>query len=130
MSKPVKNKIKTICSFCKKEFLDWISNKRQFCSRKCWYKNKSRLLGEKAPNWKNAKTPHNGGYNIIIRNGKVYLEHRWVMGQHLGRELLPTEHIHHSNGDKKNNNISNLELLTDYQHKRIHMLGNQRARRK
>ncbi len=46
--------------------------------------------------------------------GKSVLEHRWVMEQHLGRKLLPNEEIHHIDGNKRNNDIANLEVFTDH----------------
>lgn len=37
---------------------------------------------------------------------------RYLMEQHLNRELLPSETIDHIDNDKTNNNISNLQILS------------------
>lgn len=49
-------------------------------------------------------------------------EHRYVMEKHLGRALTKNEHIHHIDFNKLNNNISNLMLLTNREHTRLHHL--------
>lgn len=40
----------------------------------------------------------------------VMFEHRYVMQSHIGRPLTASETIHHRDGNRQNNEISNLEL--------------------
>ena len=49
------------------------------------------------------------GYPSTRPAGYMF-EHRLVMEQLLGRRLLPTEEVHHLDGNKQNNSPSNLEL--------------------
>ena len=58
------------------------------------------------------KRSNKDGYMEVRLNGRTLLEHRLVMAEHLGRDLLPGENVHHRNGVKTDNRIENLELWT------------------
>ena len=60
-------------------------------------------------------------YKAVKRNGRKQDEHRLVMEEHLGRKLKPQEVVHHIDGDKSNNKLSNLALFpTKSAHTKYH----------
>jgi len=57
------------------------------------------------------------GYLMIkLSTGEWVLEHRHIMALTLGRPLSDDELVHHKDGDRTNNVVSNLQVMTMGQH--------------
>ena len=79
-----------------------------------------RPTGSRHGSWKGGRTIANGYVSVLVASDGTYasmrnalgyvLEHRLVMAQRLGRPLLPTETVHHIDGDSLNNSPENLQL--------------------
>lgn len=77
--------------------------------------------------WKIEKIISKGDYDYcIVRNhpnrtkNDYVLYHRIIMENHLGRLLNSNEVVHHIDGNKKNNVIDNLSVMTAKEHGALH----------
>lgn len=59
------------------------------------------------------------GYMRYAKDGRLRMEHNIVWEEHNG-EIPIGMQIHHIDGNKTNNDISNLKLVTPLEHKRLH----------
>jgi len=60
-------------------------------------------------------------YKTICINGKQKRLHRYLVEQNIGRELDSSEIVHHIDGNKHNNAIENLEVISRGEHLKIHL---------
>ena len=84
------------------------------------FDNRSARRGENSPTWKGGKTKSRKGYVVLRNGGDVIFEHRAVMEKHIGRKLTEDEVVHHINGDKTDNRLENLQLMTRGEHSTMH----------
>src|SRR5208283_322361 len=85
--------------------------KSKCCSTKCAGDNRRGI----------ARVPSRGRYKETrTENGKGMLAHRYAMSKYLGRPLHRGEVIHHINGDKGDNRIENLMVMTPQAHSEHH----------
>ena len=88
--------------------------------------NNRNRIGNDNPIFKTGKSIHNG---YILLQSKIFgensgrYEHRVIMEQSLGRKLLSNELVHHINGDKTDNRLENLQLVSRLEHNRLHGNG-------
>lgn len=84
--------------------------------------------GDRNRFWRGGRYVNKEGYVLVYQPSHPYatiqgyvLEHRLVMEAHLGRTLLPSEVVHHIDGNSTNNATENLMLFsTNGDHTKYH----------
>jgi hypothetical protein len=112
---------KMFCKWCGNEIPYKInpSSKKPyvFCSRSCNGKNKSWKGG--VINCHGYMMIHSPSHPMANAKNYVYI-HRMLMAEKIGRILTKKDIVHHINGNKLDNRIENLALLTESQHNGLH----------
>lgn len=109
--------IQAVCTVCGDECFvsKHLSEKgaAAICSQKCNGKRKSIKHTGARHTQKGYVVVHRPDHPMSGKNGKL-LEHRLVMSEHLGRMLDAREVVHHKDGNRSNNAIENLELMSGH----------------
>lgn len=146
----IKRSVTLQCDHCGKEFETprCHAGRRKYCSYECKHASpeyrqtmSESTTGEANGNWVGGRILRKDGYIYRIAtdhpfaaNGYV-LEHRLVVEEWLVKEdprskflirvfgkphLSPAYEVHHKDGNRQNNDLSNLECLTPSEHQRLH----------
>ena len=99
--------------------------KRYVCGHQ--FRNNAHQRGSRSPTYKTGREISHG---YIIRTGQYehpmayskgrIAEHRMVMADHLGRLLSRDETVHHINGNRQDNRIENLMVVSRSEHPHLH----------
>jgi len=107
------------CLFCNTDFKININSSRIYCSPKCRYdaakRDGSTYVGVNGYRYIKVHNHPNGA-----QSNYWMLEHRHIMEQSLGRYLTIEETVHHKDGNKLNNSLDNLEILSNSEHVKLH----------
>jgi hypothetical protein len=107
-----------VCKNCEQVFLSKYKD-RKFCSVECACEYR-----RKKP--KTAKISKDGYKRIWLTDGSSIKEHTYIMEQHIGRKLKQDECVHHIDGNRSNNDIENLQLMTIGEHSKLHRMQEMR----
>ena len=106
-----------VCPECGCEFECRPSDPKRACSDRCAGLSRR---GERNPKFNGGLSESEGRTVIVHRDGTWTFYYRALMEAHLGRELLPSEVVHHINGDPTDDRIENLQVLSRAAHMEIH----------
>jgi len=126
------------CEICGKEFHAPKHRNRRFCSNKCRAVWSSKWLkGRIKKNAKGRYVSDRGYVKLTIShlppdeqklarkmtNAPFIYEHRLIMAKLLGRPLERYEVVHHKDGNRSNNKLENLQLMTLGEHSKNNIVS-------
>ena len=120
------------CETCGREFrVHLCAEKRgggKYCSLTC---RNLRYRGAGNPKWRGGRVLDKDGRVMVYApndphatmfGGTHAYEYRIVAARKIGRPLAANEIVHHIDGDPRNNALENLEVMTQAEHARRHMI--------
>ena len=129
------------CLICQKEFKTYPSKillgRGKYCSKQCCLTATNKFLVEngksnrfilgkqhdrhthRSINWAGYIEIYSPDHPNKTKRGYVR-EHRLLMEDFLGRYLNDDEQIHHLNGNKQDNRLENLQVVSHTEHLKIH----------
>ena len=122
------------CDVCRCEFFERMykgKSSGHYCSQSCARKAtvgqqdlshlvQYRFTKGQTPQNYIGRTKHSSGYIVRTGGKKIQLEHRMLVEQFLGRSLTRHEIVHHVNGDKEDNRLENLRIMSQREHVMLH----------
>ena len=110
------NKYKCVCKQCGAEFMPKRHNDGGIhCSYKCASLSRTKNRVDRNGYW----YVHTKGHPNASKQNYV-AEHHLIMEEKLGHYIEDGYVVHHIDENKKNNDISNLQYMTDSDHKSLH----------
>ena len=105
-----KPKVELVCYNCGNHFfVQPNAAKQKYCSKACYDHARQSTMHAR--------------YHKTRVNGQQMNVARYLLEQMIGRPLKHDEFAHHVNGNKLDDRLDNVELVTPKQHSRIHNLG-------
>lgn len=115
------------CPECRKTFRP-IRTAARYCSRPCMWANNGGQNKKPECWWVNSRGYIEGRIWIDEHTQIRVKKHRWLMEKHLGRKLLSNEDVHHKDENKRNNRLTNLEVISHAEHTKHHNRKNPKRR--
>lgn len=105
------------CKPCRYKLYQFSSETKQLMSKA----KKGKFVGKKSPLFKEKVLSTHGYVTIYCEEKKRRLyEHRHIMEKKIGRVLSDKECVHHINGQKDDNRVENLQLMSKSEHAKLH----------
>lgn len=107
------------CAQCGNKFRT--RHESETCSKRCMalYRWKNTPTSKR---WRVKEGTTKEGYKMIHvpESGRLVYEHRYVIEKSIGRNLESSEQVHHRNGNKLDNRLENLVIITRADHNTLH----------